>query len=461
MRIGASRLTVLAALAHAHVYSTYTGAGEPAKEELDAAAAAVATAYALCPSFDALVPALLEGGPDGLALRCRLTPGVPCSPMLAQPTTGVAAALLKLGAASPFLAEYKYDGMRAAIHILPGGGVRLFTRAGGCCTQAFPDVAAAISEAVAGGSAAAHGAILDAELVALDDAGLIRPFQELATRARGAVAAADVSVKVCAFLFDCLASGGQSLIAAPLSERRVALLVAVPQLDALRGRVQLAESFVFEQRGEGDEAAVERAMATSLAARCEGLMLKSLSSGYEPDRRSASWLKLKKDYIAGQQTDLDLVPIGAWSGSGRKCAWFSPFLMAVYDRETETWQSVCRVMSGFSDQLYRELHAFYAEEGADRILPTKPPYYTTHEQPDFWLAPCAVWELRGADFSLSNVHCASAGLAPQGRGIALRFPRFIRARPDRSAEEATGPDALLELYRAQANRGGGVAEADE
>jgi len=451
LRIGASRFTVLAALAHACAHAA--AAAPPAKEELEAASAAVAKAYALCPSFDALVPALLEGGVEA-ARRICLMPGVPCAPMLAQPTRGVEEALGRLGAGSPFIAEYKYDGQRCAVHVLPDfGGVRLFTRAGGCCTSAFPDVVAAVTEAVAGGPASL-GAVIDAEIVAVDDRGSIRPFQELATRARGAVVAADVSVRVCAFLFDCLASGGRTLVEESLATRRDALRDALPRLAEVRGRLQLADCVAFEQRSEGDEAAtvaaVEAALSASLAARCEGLMLKSLSAVYEPDKRCAAWLKLKKDYIAGSQTDLDLVPIGAWTG--RKCAWFSPFLMAVYCRETETWQSACRVMSGFSDALYKQLHAFYCEEGAERLLPAKPPYYATHEAPDVWLAPCAVWELRGADFSLSTVHCAAAGLAPQGRGIALRFPRFVRLRPDRGAEEATAPSELLELYHAQPNK---------
>lgn len=64
-----------------------------------------------------------------------------------------------------------------------------------------------------------------------------------------------------------------------------------------------------------------------------------------------------RDYCEGLRDSLDLVPIGAWHGNGRKVGWFSPFLLAAYDPETETYQSVCRCMSGFSD-------VFYAEVGA-------------------------------------------------------------------------------------------------
>ena len=466
MRIGASRVTVLAALAAAAAHARAASMGDPppSKVALDAAAAAVAKAYSLCPNFDVVVPSLLEGGTEGLAHRCRLTPGVPCSPMLAQPTTGVADALARLGADTPFLTEWKYDGQRAQCHIVATedgrASVRIFTRNGAECTSAFPDAAEALL--VAAGASATTGAVFDGELVAVDvaDGHRIRPFQELATRARGAVAAADVSVHVCIFLFDCLCVGGASMVDAPLSQRRAALQAALPGLanEAMRGRVQLAASEQFDQSASEDlQARVHAALKRSLDDRCEGLMLKDLAAPYEPDKRSAAWLKLKKDYMEEHgASELDLVPIGAWHGQGRKAKWFSPFLLAAYDRDTETWTSVCRVMSGFSDALYKELFAFFTaldEGGNSRILPSKPPYYVTGDTPDVWLAPTLVWEVRGADLSLSPRHTAATGLVPQKRGVSLRFPRFIRTREDLRPDGATTPPQLAALYHSQKNKG--------
>ena len=97
-------------------------------------------------------------------------------------------------------------------------------------------------------------------------------------------------------------------------------------------------------------------MLDAVDAACEGLVLKRLDgarSAYAPSARAESWLKLKRDYcetLGGAPRDsLDLVPIGAWHGNGRKAGWYSPFLLAAYDPETETYSSVCRCMSGFSD----------------------------------------------------------------------------------------------------------------
>jgi len=92
-------------------------------------------------------------------------------------------------------------------------------------------------------------------------------------------------------------------------------------------------------------------------------------------------LQVKRDYVEGLGDSLDLVPVGAWYGNGRKAGWYSPFLMACYNPETEEFQSVCRVMSGFSDEFYKQMKEFYSGE---RILPKKPVYYKTDEQPEVW-----------------------------------------------------------------------------
>ena len=335
---------------------------------------------------------------------------------------------------------------------------------------------------------------------------LVRCPQVLSTRARGAVEAADVAVRVCVFVFDLLFCNGASAVGATLRDRRAALAAALPGLGRMPGRLEWAASQELcaqpaEEAGEegaaggavegaaagaevaeGAEVALRTLLAASVAASCEGLMLKRLDSRYEPGRRSDCWVKLKKDYCSDLADSLDLVPIGAWHGSGRKAGWLSPFLMAAYDPVREEYSSVCRVMSGFSDALYRSTAAFYRGEGesdeadptdaadaaddadaadaADRMLPAKPPHYVTHERPDFWLRPLAVWEIRGADLSLSPVHLAAQGADPSqpGRGVSLRFPRFVRVRGDRAPEDASGPELIAQLFWAQSSRqrGGGA-----
>ncbi|GIL67668.1 hypothetical protein Vafri_21003, partial [Volvox africanus] len=117
------------------------------KAELDAAAAAVVEAYHLCPNFEILVPALLEGGVEGLRTRCVLTPGIPIKPMLAKICDGMEDGLRQLGPGAPFLVEYKYDGVRAQIHMQPDGRVFIFSRNCEDRTDSYPDVCALIRSA--------------------------------------------------------------------------------------------------------------------------------------------------------------------------------------------------------------------------------------------------------------------------------------------------------------------------
>ena len=153
-------------------------------------------------------------------------------------------------------------------------------------------------------------------------------------------------------------------------------------------------------------------------------MLKQLSKCYEAGRRSDFWIKLKKDYCSDLQDSLDLVPIGAWYGNGRKAGWFSPFLCAVYDREQEEFQSLCRVMSGFSDEFYTTTTAFFKD---GHVIPNKPAYYQTLESPSVWFDPVVVWEVRGANITVSPVHQAAAGRVHDSRGLA--FPQSLTSPP--------------------------------
>lgn len=75
-------------------------------------------------------------------------------------------------------------------------------------------------------------------------------------------------------------------------------------------------------------------------------LLRSLTDGISPDKRTAAWLKLKKDYVTGLGDSLDLVPVGAWHGNGRKAQWWSPILLAVWDPATGKLVAVCKCMSG-------------------------------------------------------------------------------------------------------------------
>ncbi|CBQ69100.1 related to DNA ligase I [Sporisorium reilianum SRZ2] len=180
---------------------------------------------------------------------------------------------------------------------------------------------------------------------------------------------------------------------------------------------------------------------------------KALLSTYEPDKRCESWLKVKKDYVDGLGDSLDLVPIGAWHGMGRKASWWSPMLLALYDPTTGVLQAVCKCISGFTDAFYKDLNVRYAEGSATCVTarygepsPFGMELETGSLWPDVWWKPGEVWEIRGADVTVSPNYTAALGLVSEERGLSIRFPRFIRRREDKTVEQASTPASLARIY---------------
>ncbi|KAK1776673.1 hypothetical protein QBC45DRAFT_418929 [Copromyces sp. CBS 386.78] len=188
---------------------------------------------------------------------------------------------------------------------------------------------------------------------------------------------------------------------------------------------------------------------------------KPLLATYEPDKRLDSWLKVKKDYIgtsAGFSDTLDLIPIAAWHGSGRKAKWWSPILLAVRNEETGLLEAVCKCMSGFTDAFYKANREFYDEDGSfsddgepRNVHATKPGFveYSGGGHPDVWFEPQEVWEVAFADITISPTYTAAIGLVREDKGLSLRFPRFLRKREDKGVEEASTSEFLAGLWRKQ------------
>ncbi|GKU97648.1 hypothetical protein SLEP1_g10767 [Rubroshorea leprosula] len=88
----------------------------------------------------------------------------------------------------------------------------------------------------------------------------------------------------------------------------------------------------------------------------------------------------------------------------------------------------------------------------DRILSKKPAYYSTAEVPDMWFSPELVWEIRGADFTVSPKHQAAVGLVHPSRGISMRFPRFIRTVSARNPEECSTAADIAEMFHSQTRK---------
>ncbi len=395
------------------------------------------------PDYNVVVPALFANGIEHLEEHCQLTAGVPLKPMLAHPTKSISEVLNRFEGI-PFSCEYKYDGERAQIHLLPSGEVMIFSRNCENMTEKYPDIVESISQFIAPG---VSSFVLDCEAVAWDlQTKKILPFQVLTTRKRKDVKSEDVTVKVCLFAFDLLFLQGKSLLKEEFAQRREKLHSAfIPTAGAFEFARSMDSSSVEEMAAFLEEA---------IAGNCEGLMVKTLrqDSSYEPSRRSRKWLKVKKDYIDGIGDSLDLTVIGGYTGKGKRTGTFGGYLLACYDAEEEEFQAICKIGTGFSDADLAQQFEFFSS----KVLSQPKSYYKVSEaiKPDVWFEPVQVWEVKAADFSLSPIYPAAVGLVDEGKGISLRFPRFIRVREDKSAEESTSSPQVAQLYRNQSSQQG-------
>lgn len=423
---------------------------------------------------------MVEHGIMQLREKCKLRPGVPLKPMLAKPTKAITEVLDRFENQT-FTCEYKYDGERAQIHYvakehsgeyidaLPGatkeaakGVASIFSRNSEDLSKKYPDVLEKLHTWIKDGT---KSFVLDCETVAWDMAEKkVLPFQQLMTRKRKDVKTEDVKVKVCVFAFDLLFLNGEAVVEKSLRERRELLHGAFTPVEG---------EFAFATHMNGQELEeIQNFLEESVKASCEGLMVKMLDgaeSGYEPSQRSRNWLKvwtatplptvnptntqqIKKDYLAGIGDSLDLVVLGAYYGKGKRTSVYGAFLLACYNPNTDTYETVCNIGTGFSEQVLEDLHKQLSEITIDRPKPFYSHSTGGQHQPDVWFEPRYVWEVKTADLTLSPRYKAAAKerVDPAGeKGISLRFPRFIKIRDDKKPDEATSSRQVAEMYRKQ------------
>ncbi|KAM5132722.1 DNA ligase 1 [Mantella aurantiaca] len=451
LRIGLAELSVLAAIAQAvcltppgqefppTVIDASKGMSTDAKKAwIEEHALILKQTFCELPNYDAVIPSLLQYGIKELPQHCHITPGVPLKPMLAHPTKGVTEVLKRFEEAA-FTCEYKYDGERAQIHILENGGVQVYSRNQESNTSKYPDIISRIPKVK---KDSVKSCIIDSEAVAWDpQKKQIQPFQVLTTRKRKDVEASEIKVQVCVYAFDMLYLNGESLVREPFSRRRQLLRESFEEVE---GEFMFA---TYMDTSNTDE--ISEFLDQSIKDSCEGLMVKTLDQNatYEIAKRSHNWLKLKKDYLEGLGDTLDLVVIGAFLGKGKRTGKYGGFLLASYDEESEEYQTICKIGTGFTDEDLENHYNFLK----NHVIDGPRSYYRwdSAAQPDHWFEPVQVWEVKCADLSISPVHKAAIGLVEDEKGISLRFPRFLRIRDDKKPEEATNSCQVAELYKKQ------------
>ncbi|KAH0559353.1 hypothetical protein GP486_004129 [Trichoglossum hirsutum] len=461
MRLGLADRTVLVALAQAMVVHEISKEGKvPTTEQLERGETILKTVYSELPSYEVIVPAMLEHGIFNLEEHCKLQPGVPLKPMLAKPTKAITEVLDRFENKN-FTCEYKYDGERSQIHFVSPdsqhqylssvpsvksekGISAIFSRNSEDLSKKYPDILAKLDHWVKDGT---KSFVLDCETVGWDLVEKkVLPFQQLMTRKRKDVKVEDVKVKVCVFAFDLLFLNGEPTVKKSLRERREMMKQTFEEVEGEFGFAKCMNTSDLDE--------IQTFLDESVKASCEGLMVKMLDgeeSGYEPSKRSRNWLKVKKDYLSGLGDSLDLVVLGAYYGKGKRTSLYGAFLLSAYNPTTETYETICNLGTGFTDPVLQHLHALLSPSA----IPSPPSYYSHSpvpaHQPDVWFPPKHVWEVKAADLTLSPRYRAAEGYLDgvEGKGVSLRFPRFLREREDKKPEDATRVRDVAEMYRRQ------------
>jgi DNA ligase-1 len=336
------------------------------------------------------------------------------------------------------LVEYKYDGERVQAH-KDGDKVVLFSRRQERITSQYPDVVEMVTKHLK-----PEVCIVEAEIVAIDPDSLeMRPFQELMRRRRKTdISEMRETVPVALYLFDILYVEGEDVMDRPMLERRTLLEEAVSDAD----RVRLTSAELVNKSERLDEV-----FKDAVATGHEGVIAKAVhdDSVYQAGSRSWLWIKLKASYKEGMADSVDLVVVGAFHGRGKRTGLYGAILAAVYDETTDNFPTVCKIGTGFTDEMLVEMKQRLDDLGrAERH-----PRVESDLDADVWFDPELVIEVIGDEITVSPTHVAGKGILHEG-GLAIRFPRFTgRWRDDKSPNQATTVEDLVEMYKNQKPEG--------
>ena len=350
--------------------------------------------------------------------------------------------------------EEKYDGERIQAHIKKTGEISLFSRQQENITHQYPDIIEGLKKSFIG-----KEAIIEGEVVAVAyDVNKSRrpkgvgtptaaseerllPFQILMSRRRKHNIEEYIKkIPVHYFLFDLLYLDGKNYLNQSLKDRRAVLERFFRKIKPIDfGKYAITD----------DLSEIESYFADSIKRGAEGVMIKDYSGIYQAGSRGWLWIKFKKEYKKELADNFDLVVVGGLYGAGRRAKTYGSLLVAAYDPKQNKYYSFTKVGTGFTDEnLAQSLKMFEKYK-----LKEKHKLVETGMKVDVWFEPKIVLEISGAEITISPIHTVAKDKikkslpADRQGGLALRFPKFLRWREDKSAEDATTVNEIYELYR--------------
>ncbi len=414
LRLGFSEKTIIDALSKAYLIPS---------EEIE-------SAYNIRPDIGYVARLTNEGN----VKSAKPEVGVPVVPMLAARLNSTTEMIKKMGEVS---VEPKFDGLRIFIHYQKPSGpeahpgqrpfIKIFTRN---MNNLDPSIFPELNEI--GKYIKAESVILDTEAVGLDPQreGFVDFQKTIQRRRKHNVAKSSEGTPLQFQVFDILILDGKSLINDPYIERRKILEKVVVN----GGLFRIDENTVTK-----DPNVIKKLHEKYLEMGLEGVVVKKSNGGYVSGRTGWNWVKMKEvEGTRGKLSDtLDCVVMGYTSGKGKRVGFgIGQFLAGVKDGDT--FKTITKVGTGLTDEQFRELNRRLKDVSSKE----KPKEYLVDKalEPDFWALPKVVVELAADEITVSPNHTA---------GLALRFPRLVRFRDDKSSNDITTNSELRELLKLQ------------
>ena len=417
LRLGVAENTVMDALAIA-----FTGKKEN-KEEIE-------NAYNVSSDLGKVSLAVATDGIEEIK-KFKISLFSPIRPMLADRVKSETEAIKKMPPL--FAAEYKLDGERVQIH-KQMNKIILFSRRLENITQYYPDIIENIGKSIN-----VDEGIFEAEIVPINEnTGEFLPFQELMHRRRKhKLEEAVLQYPITVNFFDVLYFDNKNCLNLEYTKRRE-ILEKVVKEDNFSKLVPMS---LVKNENE-----IEDFLENSINSGCEGLMLKTPNAGYRAGARGSNWLKLKREYRNELGDSLDLIVIGAYFGRGRRTGLYGTLLLGTYNPENDTFPSICKVGTGFTDESLDQLYQILS----NKVILKKNSRVVSEMEADVWLAPELVLEVVASEITLSPIHKTGLNLVRENSGFALRFPKFTgKIRHEKAVEDASTHDEVLALYKNQ------------
>jgi DNA ligase-1 len=423
MRLGFSDMTIIDA------YSWMLTGTKQYRPEIEAA-------YHVRPDLGYIGQLIKKEGIEGIK---KVTPRIftPIIMMRAERLSSGSEIVKQIGLCA---VEPKYDGFRLQIHFRrqkkedrsQSGEVRLYSRNLEDVTYMYPDIVKGVQNEIA-----ADEVIFEGEAIGYNPSTKeFLPFQETVQRKRKydiEEKAKEIPLKL--FIFELLYHNGTSYINEPFTKRREVLEKVVnkknvPDINTtiLAPHELLSDPSIIEQNFDS---AVERGL--------EGIIAKKLDGTYRPGARGWNWIKFKRSYSSKIHDTVDCLVMGYDSGKGKRTGFgIGAFLVGVYDEKNETYKTVSKIGTGLTDDEWREM-----KTRCDKLQTKKKPEEYVIDKTmtvDMWVMPGIVVEIKADEITKSPSHTAL---------FALRFPRLVRFRDDKSKTDVTTFTEISDLYTKQ------------